>query len=291
MGNKGSSIVDTEHLSEVRKLLCQSSVLLQAYTITLHLLVLQEAMDALPEAPIQLIEVSDEGVFSIGEQAKAALRALGPGKICVVAVAGLYRTGKSSLVNFLLERKEGFEVGPTIARCTRGIWMWGRPRQAMLPNGETAWVLLLDTEGIGGLEADASYDLRVFSLATLLCSTLVYNSLGTIDETAISSLSFVAQLTRHIRVNPAHTSMPSPGGDEDEHDEDADAELEATQFSRYFPSFTWVLRDFALDLVDERGEPISPDDYLEQSLRPQVGFDEATSERNRIREMLTAFFR
>ena len=170
----------------------------------------------------------------------------------------------------------------------------GRPRRATLPNGETAWVLLLDTEGLGGLEADASYDLRVFSLATLLCSTLVYNSLGTIDETAISSLSFVAQLTRHIRINPAHTGVDGEGGgggDDDEHDEEADAELEATQFGRYFPTFTWVLRDFALDLCDERGDPISPDEYLEQSLRPQAGFDEATSERNRIREMLTAFFR
>ena len=51
-------------------------------------------MNALPEGPIQLIEVSDDGEFSVGEQAKRALRALGSGKICVVAVAGLYRTGK-----------------------------------------------------------------------------------------------------------------------------------------------------------------------------------------------------
>jgi hypothetical protein len=69
-----------------------------------------------------------------------------PGKLCIVAVAGLYRTGKSSLVNYLLERESGFKVGPTVNRCTRGIWMWGRPRLATLPNGETAWVLVLDSE-------------------------------------------------------------------------------------------------------------------------------------------------
>ena len=54
----------------------------------------QEALNALPEGPIQLIEVSEDGALSVGEQAKRALRALGSGKICVVAVAGLYRTGK-----------------------------------------------------------------------------------------------------------------------------------------------------------------------------------------------------
>jgi hypothetical protein len=35
--------------------------------------------------------------------------------------------------------------------------------------------MLLDTEGIWGLEADSQYDARIFLLATLLCSTLVYN--------------------------------------------------------------------------------------------------------------------
>ena len=29
------------------------------------------------------------------------------------------------------------------------------------------WVIVLDTEGLGGLEADAHYDTRIFSLATL----------------------------------------------------------------------------------------------------------------------------
>ena len=162
--------------------------------------------------------------------------------------------------------------------------MWGRPRRATLPNGETCWVLVLDTEGLGGLEADAAYDLRIFSLATLLCSTLVYNSLGTIDENAISSLSFVAQLTQHIRIHPAHTD-----GTDDEEEED-DGELEAMEFHNFFPTFAWVLRDFALDLVDERGIPMSADEYLESALRPQVGFDENIMERNRIRQMLTAFF-
>ena len=56
------------------------------------------------------------------------------------------------------------------------------------------------SRGLGGLEADVHYDTRIFSLATLLCSTLVYNSLGSIDENAINNLSFVANLAQHIKV-------------------------------------------------------------------------------------------
>jgi len=43
-----------------------------------------------------------------------------PGPLGVVAVAGLYRTGKSYLLNrMLLNRSNGFGVGPTINPCTK----------------------------------------------------------------------------------------------------------------------------------------------------------------------------
>jgi hypothetical protein len=42
------------------------------------------------------------------------------GPIGVVAVAGLYRTGKSYLLNrMLLNRSGGFGVGPTVNPCTK----------------------------------------------------------------------------------------------------------------------------------------------------------------------------
>ena len=76
----------------------------------------------------------------------------------MVAVAGLYRTGKSSLLNFLLGRQSGFTVGPTVQACTRGIWIWGRPQEHTLTakdgGTEKCWLLMLDTEGIGGVNAD-----------------------------------------------------------------------------------------------------------------------------------------
>lgn len=117
---------------------------------------------------------------------------------------------------------------------------------------------------------------RIFSLATLLCSTLVYNSLGSIDEGAISNLSFVANLSQHIRISD------HGGGDA--------AELDAHEYHKFFPSFVWVVRDFSLDLVDEYGTSITADEYLDRALATQVGFDPATTERNRVRQMMTAFF-
>ena len=110
--------------------------------------------------------------------------------ICPISIVGLYRTGKSSLLNFLHGGKAGFRTGHSVSRCTRGVWIYGRPTRATLGDGTQVAVVLLDTEGVGGLEADRRYDERIFALATLLSATLVYNSLGSIDENAIGQLSF-----------------------------------------------------------------------------------------------------
>ena len=45
--------------------------------------------------------------------------------IGVITVVGKYRTGKSYILNrVLLNQNSGFEVGPTINACTKGLWVW-----------------------------------------------------------------------------------------------------------------------------------------------------------------------
>jgi hypothetical protein len=50
------------------------------------------------------------------------------GKVAVVSVAGMYRTGKSFLLNkMILNSPTGFAVGPTTNAKTKGLWVWGKP--------------------------------------------------------------------------------------------------------------------------------------------------------------------
>lgn len=232
-----------------------------------------------PDEPIPLITFSEnEDQLRVNEDAVSVLKRI-DGNVAVIAMAGLYRTGKSSMLNWLLGRQSGFRVGPTIERCTRGIWLWGHPQKHTMANGEEVWVLMLDTEGMGGLEASQQYDARIFSLATLLCSKLIYNSQGSVDEKAINGLSFIANLAKHIKVSA------DPSGDTSESSDD-----DVMQFHNFFPSFLWVVRDFTLELVDEDGDPISSSDYLENALADQPRIP-ANMERNRIRSMMKDFFR
>ena len=57
----------------------------------------------------------------------------------------------------------------------------------------------------------------------------LYNSVGTIDENAISNLSLVINLTKHIHVKSG-----------------ADDGVKGEDYAKYFPSFLWILRDFSL---------------------------------------------
>ena len=116
--------------------------------------------------------------------------------------------------------------------------------------------LLLDTEGIGALDTEAQYDASVFALALLLSSYFVYNSVGSIDEGALNSLSLIAHLTRHIRVRGGGDGGGGAGREED-----------GAEFARHFPAFLWLVRDFALQLVAPDGRPITPKEYLEVASR------------------------
>ena len=57
--------------------------------------------------------------FEINEETREFLKSL-EGPIGVLSVAGMYRSGKSYLLNrCLLNRSRGFEVGHTISACTK----------------------------------------------------------------------------------------------------------------------------------------------------------------------------
>jgi hypothetical protein len=73
--------------------------------------------------------------------------------IAVVSIAGVYRTGKSYLVNRLLKTKQtGFQTGSTTQSVTKGLNMWGRPIVAEDENGNEMLYIVIDSEGIGSCE-------------------------------------------------------------------------------------------------------------------------------------------
>uniref|UniRef100_A0A8C2J9Y5 GB1/RHD3-type G domain-containing protein n=1 Tax=Cyprinus carpio TaxID=7962 RepID=A0A8C2J9Y5_CYPCA len=220
-------------------------------------------------APVCLIENDENGKLHVNKKAKDILDGIHE-PVVVVSVVGLYRTGKSYLMNRLAGQQSGFALGSTIESKTKGIWMWCVPH----PNKKGHTLVLLDTEGLGDVEkGDEKHDTWIFCLAVLLSSTLVYNSLGVIDNMALEKLHYVTELTENIRVK-AEVSQDEDG---------------STDFMRVFPSFVWAVRDFTLEL--KRGDKlITSDEYLEGSLKLKPGSSSQNEQYNLPRRCLRQFF-
>ncbi|XP_073783813.1 guanylate-binding protein 4 [Danio rerio] len=219
------------------------------------------------DSPVCLIDTASDGKLCVQPAALQILQQIQQ-PVVVVAVVGLYRTGKSYLMNRLAGKHSGFALGSTVESKTKGIWMWCVPH----PTKAETTLLLLDTEGLGDVDkGDSRHDTIIFSLAVLLSSTLVFNSRGTIDNKAIEELQYVTELTEYIKVK-------SP-----------DEAVDDSEFVKFFPSFIWAVRDFTLELKID-GEDATEDQYLEFALKLKTGNSVQVKNYNLPRECIRKYF-
>ena len=129
-------------------------------------------------------------------------------------------------------------------------------------------MLIVDTEGFGGMDESINHDSRIFLFSLLISSYFIYNSVGSIDENALNTMSLIINLAKEIQLKNQNSK-----------EEDT-----------FFPSFLWIVRDFALKLQDSFGNSLTAKDYLERALDLQKGVSDTVENRNRIRRLFKHFF-
>jgi hypothetical protein len=186
------------------------------------------------------------------------------GDIRIVGVVGAYRSGKSWLLNELMQIgcDDGFVVGHRRQAQTKGVWLM--PSTSGVDNGTMR--LYMDTEGFEGTGQVEVYDDRIFAFAALISSVLVYNLAETIKQADIERLAFAATLSSEFF---RRASSDGHGG--------GAAWLP--------PALLWLVqRDFL--------EGGTPDQYLQEALQPTAGAtDEHIQRLNKVREALGSFGR
>ena len=195
---------------------------------------------SISNTPIKLIDFSRG--FQINPQALDFLRSIKE-EIIIVSVVGKARTGKSYLMNLLLDligKGGGFQVASTLQSCTKGIWLWGTPKNSLNGNAK---IVFLDSEGTSSTDKSTrTYDSRIFALVVLISSLFLYNTYSNIDEHGINELSLAAHLSSAITTNS-----------------NIDKDELLTELS---PKFIWIIRDFTLEKIHpETGEEISSKEY------------------------------
>lgn len=223
-------------------------------------------------SPIKLIDFTKK-TFELNPEALNILRSISE-EVIIVSIVGKARTGKSYLMNLLLNSSQnnntnGFEVASTINSCTRGIWLWSSPIQKVNSNAK---IIFIDSEGTNSVDISTkTYDSKIFALVVLISSIFIYNTVGNIDEKSIGELALAAHLSTAIATNSKLDTEKTIMG--------------------LAPKFIWCLRDFTLDKVDPTtNEEISNDEYLEMCLRNKTS-GKNSNENNLIRENIIKYFK
>ena len=228
------------------------------------------------EYPINLIEFNRNN-FILNEKALNILNSINEDLI-IISIVGKARTGKSYLMNLLLNYNniqypgKGFQISSRLNSCTKGIWLWNTPRDSPIyPNSK---IIFIDSEGTNSTDISTkTYDSKIFALIVLISSLFIYNTYGNIDERSIADLALAAHLSNTIATNTID-----------------DKDIIINELS---PKFIWVLRDFILDKIDpDTGKEISSNDYLELCLRNKlINKNGIGMENNLIRENIIKYFK
>eukprot|EP00047_Mylnosiga_fluctuans_P002064 m.223023 g.223023 ORF g.223023 m.223023 type:complete len:520 (+) comp10863_c0_seq1:1754-3313(+) len=138
--------------------------------------------------------------------------------VAVLCVAGIFRSGKSFLLNFFLsylsqeengavpddwikqfpEGDTGFVWRSGHNRITTGIAVWSKPFIRNI-NGQKTAVLLMDTQGTFDNQSTMTENIRVFSLGALLGSLLINNVSQQISEDKLQQLELFVKFGQLIR--------------------------------------------------------------------------------------------
>ena len=222
------------------------------------------------DEPIKLIDFSKG--FEINPKALALLNSIKE-DIIVVSVVGKARTGKSYLMNLLLDNvgkdNKGFKVASSLASCTKGIWLWNNVKRSI--NSSNAKILFLDSEGTSSTDKSTkTYDSRIFALVVLISSLFLFNTHSNIDENGIGELGLAAHLSKSITTNS-----------------DINKDELLTELS---PKFIWIIRDFTLEMRHpETGQEITSKEYLEECLKKKRCGKNA-KDNNLTRENIIKYF-
>lgn len=149
--------------------------------------------------------------------------------------------------------------------------MWTKP---WINEREGNYIFFIDTEGTSSTNRDSTNDAKVFTLANLISSYLIYNSVGAIDEKSISELNVVTQLSKNIIL-----------------EEYSDLKNNEENLYRYMPKFLWLIRDFVLEPTDRNGRKLKPNEYLEDVLFEQNSAVKTDENVKKIRRALTKYYK
>ena len=204
------------------------------------------------EGPINLIEFRRDKLI-VNEEALKILKEIKE-NIIIVSIFGKERTGKSYLMNCILDSDErhtvnqGFKMSCQSNPSPRGICIWNTPISKSNSNEK---IIFCDSNGI---YCENVYEQvsgsKLLALILLISSLFIYNTMNDITSNSLNDLELLLHLDDSIHINHNGNS----------------------EISEACPKFMWAVRDFDLKKLSPKNEKImTSDEYMEHCLKERFG--------------------
>jgi hypothetical protein len=203
-------------------------------------------------------------------------------EIAPIVVSGVYRKGKSTLLNALLgyygiEGAQIFQTSQDPVACTIGMTICSKLLDGIDPNTKRPIkLLLIDSEGTESTREGATqeHNRNIYTLCALLASTLIINAGGAIEQMTLIKLKDVTEVCESI---------------ESQAKQQVTNAVSSTTSSSNFkgPRLIYCARDYNLNFTDQNHKPLSPDAYFEDNISYREKDDDNMK---RIKQCLRTFF-
>ena len=156
------------------------------------------------ENALNLIEVKWDKLI-LNEEALRIIKDIKE-NIIIVLIFGKERTGKSYLMNLLLNSDDnsskspkGFKVTSQANTIPPGVWFWNTPLTK--PDSKDKIILFdsvrVNSENIYQQEMNS----KLMALSIIISSLFIYNTSGDINSNSLNELELIVQLTDSLGIN------------------------------------------------------------------------------------------
>ena len=180
---------------------------------------------------VKLVKVKGAGELEVTTTGIQLLQSFS-NPVGIISIIGPPKSGKSFLANKILGTQGGFETDHT----TKGIWIWSEPIKITLKDEsgseKEGEVLVIDCESVLQRgDENKRLALEVLTLAALLSSHLVLVSTSPLNQSALSEVEMLGEISSLIQIKKNQDSRGN--------------------LYNYLPTLTWLVTGSELQETDK----------------------------------------
>ncbi|KAL4432243.1 hypothetical protein ABPG74_020211 [Tetrahymena malaccensis] len=207
--------------------------------------------------PVKLFQTNQYLEYELSDEAIEVISNCS-GHVTFVSITGLKRTGKTYLINQIIEASNNPNYQKF--RQEEGVIIWSQPLYNTL---NSSWIFFIDT----CLDLERRDQLELYYITMLISSASINNTVGQLQEDSLLCFSPLLKIRDIIKMENEH---------------------EVSTTINFFPSMILTLRDFSFNQLKQQSSQLK---YFDDFLFDEITYLKATKEQKKTRQRILKYFK